>query len=646
MTDRLEVVKVNSTVGQSNAEYLKEYKTIINESIRENTIAIEFNEASRKKEAKLLNEKCDKLEKLSLVLQKHLKQLKKNQEDKAQKLEDLIKEHEVNPLLEKKLLELNKVSNGLAISIEELKVKIELLESNKRVREEVVRERVYSEVEANEEILYKVTELENKLQQVEQNLKHTSIQLEKNDFNVRLAKIGNNMETKYEELVKSLEERLVSLEDNTKSTRTKFNNIENTIKENEKRIENKCTNLLTLHKNLTTRVDLLEKQLTTLRVNIQKKLSECAREFQAHREAIIELSNEKELMYQAEQVLVENVGVNVESMEKQVNAIKVGTDNTVIERQVQTDNLSFKAKEEQKVSRAIITNDKKAIPPKESSEVYNETPRAQSEYLSEETKEQLNLDKLIVKTPNRIILESPKQLTIGSLEADFIIKKRSPTSNWDIIQQTPIIEENRSTLLKHPSAYKEVLLSSPHYLREDPLRSRDRDNIIRTQGVNVEQNMSVKHFKRAQKFTVDLEDIANFGQDDVQRATYFEFIDYNAIDFYDYQPQVNEESSGGVNQVQLEERKSYNVTNFKPYESKEEDNSHKNSLEVSIEKPAIKEPMTADKLKSFNKKEQSDEDLIEEIKGLDNVEEYLQHSDMSVEEVSKQAQPSILLIRI
>ncbi len=364
-----------------------------------------------------------------------------------------------------------------------------------------------------------------------------------------------------------------------------------------------------------TRVTELEKRLNSLKLEIQAKLAECAKEFKAHRAAINELAQRKP---EAAAVpspaampppqpspapkTVENVGVNVVVGEKQLSTVQVGTETAVYEVEVQTEYpaavpavipvaVQAETPEVKKPQTAealvettepvrdfvetVLGQEYKEPIVKQSSEFFNESAKVQSEHMSEDEKEQPNLNQLIQKTPRPVtfvetpdtVKQPPVEIKEESAEVEFGGKKRSPVTYYgDMSQQTDrgvMLEEakenRRAVSLQIPLISRDFLSGSPNYLREDPLRSKDKKNIISTQGATVEENISSRHFRQAEKFTVNLDDIAKIGQEEAPRPTYSEVIDYNAINFEDYKPQLEDESMpttirGGNSKIDAEER--------------------------------------------------------------------------------------------
>ncbi len=293
---------------------------------------------------------------------------------------------------------------------------------------------------------------------------------------------------------------------------------------------------------------------------------------------------------------VSNVGVNVVLDEKLTSTAQVGTDTLSQEVQVQTEAPAPAAKKpaplvpvslvsplslpsnipkpkrkpekKKEVKRAeaavqkteeeveeevklpafesIMTQDAKQPAVKESSSVFNsEENRVVSEHESEE-EEEINLNPLIQKTPRPVsYLEQQEAKERRPAEGkeeglEFGRRKSAPPTDLSVrsYQIGEDFKENTSRRymsLQVPSV-RDFFGSSPHYLREDPIRSKDKKSIISTQGVTVENNISSRNFRQPEKFNVNLNDIAKIEQEEAPRLTYAEIVNYNDINFENYNP--------------------------------------------------------------------------------------------------------------
>ncbi len=297
---------------------------------------------------------------------------------------------------------------------------------------------------------------------------------------------------------------------------------------------------------------------------------------------------------------VANVGVNVVMGEKQMTTVQVGTENRVNEIEVQTDSpevfkeepvvaesrpeppigvpavVEEKEEEEEEeeekapekvdvwvqedepprrqkddqeklpVFETIVNQDARAPVQAESSSIFNdEGNRVVSEHESEE--EEINLNPLKEKSPRPVSyfeaepLRSPEKPE----EAAEFGKRRSPQNNLSVQTYQEEMKDNssrRNMSLQVPSV-RDFLGGSPHYLREDPIRSKDKKSIIGTQGVSVEQNISSRNFRQPEKFNVNIDEMAKVEQEEAPRVTYAEVVNYNNLNFENYNPPPPEEES-------------------------------------------------------------------------------------------------------
>eukprot|EP01022_Parablepharisma_sp_SALTPOND_P032958 TRINITY_DN87957_c3_g1_i1.p1 TRINITY_DN87957_c3_g1~~TRINITY_DN87957_c3_g1_i1.p1 ORF type:complete len:1180 (-),score=137.77 TRINITY_DN87957_c3_g1_i1:4950-8489(-) len=610
-----------NTIRQEHTEHFNEYNEILanyQEAIKNNSTAIDRKAEAAEKEVLLNKERYERLQKEKAELEQQVEALRKNQEVFSQNVEAMLEKkiqeydqgkaaerEEKEKVWDEQLKEHSQAQEEFKVAVDELKEKVATLEQAHKQAEEGEEnkareseneekiaalqkelEEVNAKVESimpllgDEETQKKLAELDTKLKTIEEELTKRQEQFQKYDAQMQeYEERYQNIEVKYRESIEILNEKCTNIEE---GANTRFGEVEKVSAENRDKLAGIGTNLQQLqesHRRLAARVDFLEKKLNVLRVEIQQKLAECAKEFKVHRDAIRELSEQRPSVAKT----VENVGVNVVMGEKQMNTVMTGTDNVAYEVEVQTEYqsppkvpIATEAKEEYKSAvETILAQDYNEPVLKQSSAIFNEGPKAQSEHMSEEEKERPNLNPLIQKTPRQVAFvetpESTKQPVLVEVKeepalTEFGGRRKSPTVYGDISQQTDrnmVIEEakesRRAVSLQVPMASRDFFSSSPHYLREDPLRSKDKKNIISTQGAVVEENISTKHFRQAEKFTVNLDDIAKIGQEEAPRPTYSEVIDYNTINFEDYKPQLEEESMpttirGGNSKAESDER--------------------------------------------------------------------------------------------
>lgn len=600
-----QIIKEITMIKQENTTQFNENNEIMTkfqDTLNKHESVLESHAIEREKSTKWLSDRCEKLEKEKAELDKNVNTISQNQDkmiekvqleidkkisayDKIQKEQDEKKDAEIN----NKLLKIDEIQGDIAISLEEYKKQLE--ELNKKIADHISTSKeeeheqkiaqIIKEIEemnqkiesvhvllGNEDSEKKMAEFDTKLKTVEAELAKRQEMFTKYDAQMQeYEKRYQLIEAQYKESLDSLNKRCTNIEQAQEKSGKTIEEHKATIDSNSKTISNIVLNADRLdeeHVKLEKRVSELEKRLAGLRADIQQKLSECAKVLKAHRDAIQEISKRRPQIIEksAPQKSTENVGVNVIMNEKQLSTVLVGTDNISYEVEVQTDRqeppklIPEEKKELAEIVETILNQDYREPQEFQSSGIFNDLGRAQSEHLSEDEKEQPNLNQLVQKTPRQVaFVESPDVGKMPSMiakeeepEAERN-KKMSPMVNiGDMSQQTDNqqFEDSkmqRSTVsLQVPQMSRDFFGSSPHYLREDPFRSKDKKKIISTQGAKIEQNISTKHFRQAEKFNVNLDDIAKITQEEAPRQTYSDVIDYNAINFEDYKPQIEEDS--------------------------------------------------------------------------------------------------------
>eukprot|EP00826_Nyctotherus_ovalis_P037291 TRINITY_DN3392_c0_g4_i3.p1 TRINITY_DN3392_c0_g4~~TRINITY_DN3392_c0_g4_i3.p1 ORF type:complete len:889 (-),score=320.04 TRINITY_DN3392_c0_g4_i3:432-3098(-) len=593
-------VEVFNAITQKNTQQFNEYEQILEnfrQAIKDNSERIQMQDAEVKKNQKHVDGSVEKLTQRNAAIIKQLKTLRANQEEIMKRLEmDLhnkLGEYEKRSELDKKQAE--KEMKGMADEIAELRSGVtELGKSQRKEREvrEFATKRKASDADG------KIAEIQQELDDFNEKLK-SLLQLEQR-FEERMSTMEESLDSRCEKRCQSLQttcnsssEKLhtqfVVLEQSISHINQQLAKLEKTASKHSQTLSNTNNNLKDLgnsHNDLTKRVEVLERRLDSLIAELRKKLGDCAKEFQVHREAIIELMDREtpepvyELAIRAPEPKepTEEKQDITEEKPKEVNNVLIGTDNFMRNIELQTD-VQPEVKPEKKSMEAaepIFEKDYKRGEAKESSRVYSEGAKVESEAMSEE-EDGPRLNRLQAKTPRQVALEERKEdiPEIREMTLDLTIPKKSPTVFDEMSQQTDrhyMSEAVRERAVRAPTVSKDLFSNSPHYLREDPLRSIDRRRIISTKGVKVQDNISSKHFRKSQMFAINLDDIANIGQDDYHRATYSEFIDYASMNFDNYEPQVDHETSTFKRTSQFEPRNSKKVNAFRTGYTERENN--------------------------------------------------------------------------
>lgn len=584
-------VEVFNAITQKNTQQFNEYEQVLEnfrQAIKDNSERIQMQDAEAKRSQKHVDGSIEKLTQRNAATVKQLKALRANQEEIMRRLEmDLhskLGEYEKRGELDKKQAE--KEMKGMAEEIAELRSGVTELGKGQRKEREVREFTTKRQVSDSDE---RIAEIQQELDDFNEKLK-SLLQLEQR-FEERISTMEESLDSRCEKRYQSLQttcnsssEKLhtqfIVLEQSISHINQQLAKLEKTTSKHSQTLSNTNNSLKNLgnsHNDLTRRVEALERRLDSLVAELRKKLGDCAKEFQVHREAIIELMDREtpEPVYELAIRAPEPKDVSEEKQDiteekpKEVNNVLLGTDNFMRNIELQTDAEPEvrPGRKSAEAAEPIFEKDYRRGEAKESSRVYSEGAKAESEAMSEED-DGPKLNRLQTKTPRQIALEERKEDApeIREMTLDLTIPKKSPTVIDDTSQQTDrhyMSEAVKERAARAPTLSRDLFSSSPHYLREDPLRSIDRRRIISTKGVKAQDNISSQHFRKSQMFAVNLDDIANIGQDDYHRATYSEFIDYASMNFDNYEPQVDHETSTFRRTSQFEPRNSKKVNAFK-----------------------------------------------------------------------------------
>jgi hypothetical protein len=398
----------------------------------------------------------------------------------------------------------------------------------------------------NKEINERLSTVEEKLETLEEAITETKDQLKQQ------IKKSNNSETNFKSSIDGVIKSCQSIESELEDTKTRVDELERSMADKPETQEPSVKQLKESHNELTASVRLLEARHNTLREDAYDKFVECAKEFELIEDALSRLPQESRNVPKA------SVGVNVGIKETQFNTVLVGTDKVISEIEVQTEAKAPKEMPVVKEETLIIRKDRVEPLVERSSEVYNRPQSVESEHMSEEYNQEPALDQLVKKSLNRkVLLEYPQRRQIEDIKSySSVVEYNSPykaqTIYGDFKQQTTDLGEvkERKRVARSSTSNKDGLSNSPHYLREDPILSKDKQKIVSTQSPHVEQNLSTKYFK--QRFNVDVNELPKVGQEEPRLATYSEAVDYRAINFEHYRPQaesdeMGSERSGGKN---------------------------------------------------------------------------------------------------
>jgi len=647
-------VEVFNAITQKNTLQFNEYEQVLEnfrQAIKDNSDSIQQQEMQGKKNQKHVDSSLGELNKRNTTIVKQIKVLKANQEEIMKKLEmDLnnkIEELEKTNKLKKKRSEeaMAKKIQEITDDIADLRSGMNVLNKSQRKDDEMVKEYVVKKIDSNED--GRIAEIQQELDDFNEKL-NSLLKLEER-FEKRISTMEESIEKNCRERHNALQSdcnrthedlntKYSVLESSISSINKTVNKLEKTTNKNTQGISLNSKNVKDLsnaHNSLVKRVEILEKRLNGLIIELRKKLGDCSKEFQTHRNILMELIDREELVYELaikepepkEEVIIEEV------KSKQVNNVLVGTDNFKRSIELQVDIESPKEsveKKEVEVLKPIYEQDYRKEEPRESSRVLDETPKVQTEEMSEEEIEP-NLDQLKLKVPRQISLEEKKESPIQrEVTLDLTIPKRSPTVYDEISQQTDrnyMSEIVKERTLRAPNISKDLFSSSPHYLREDPPQSIDKRRITSTIDAVPQDNISSKNFRKSNKFTINLDEIPNIGQEDYHRATYSEFIDYTSMNFDNYEPEVDNEAglnSKHGNQYKSDGSSNKKVRGFRTgYIEREHDlpeidedqvhESVKLTSQQDISPPKIIEPEKKPEQVSY---EIAEENLMEEIKEL------------------------------
>lgn len=606
--------EITTIINQKNTQEFLEFEKILDnfkQEIKNTSDQVQQQDIEMRKNLKDHDERFEKLEKKNIIITKQLKALKANQEELQKKIQaDFMAE--LNKYDKKKALEtqerdevISKQFDSVNENIEELKNRLNSMMGDKEADQEAIRELAGKWNKFGLES--KITELQNNIEEINSKIESlTTSQQSINELKGNLKAHAKDNDDKFRTLHQQLEtivSQYEQMEVNSENSRARLERVEKLSKLNNENIITTSNNLQEVgnsHQRLIKRVDALEKRLDSLVIEIRGKLGDCAKEFQAHRDVLTELMDERTEVYVPEKVnyvpekpnyvpqkanyipkkakveepqvanfnddvVVErlipkkrNAQINTEEVKQKEHfpprflrdeGISVGSSERNIE--IQTD----KVESPKKIIRQEVASGENYNKPiqKESSEVFVESPKAQSEYLSEGENEGQNLDQLIAKNPNRVTLEEVKkqapELSYTNEGIEWSAKKKE-FGIGNASQQTDEVEEvaerSRPTL-RGPSIAQEFLLASPRYLREDEFRHKDKNKIISVVGSELQANISTQNFRKPERFTVNLDDMSNIEQPNIRKPTYAEVADYKKIDFNTYEPQIDDDM-GSYNQ--------------------------------------------------------------------------------------------------
>ncbi len=108
--------------------------------------------------------------------------------------------------------------------------------------------------------------------------------------------------------------------------------------------------------------------------------------------------------------------------------------------------------------------------------------------------------------------------------------------------------------------------SPPHYLREDAIRSRDDKKLLAVSGTKPEDNISTKHFRKAEEFSVDISEIPKVeAKEERVKTKYSDITDFREMDFENVGSPVGEaKPEDKKNQEDVKSEKSNKESSKKP----------------------------------------------------------------------------------
>ena len=418
--------KLNETANKimkKNENKLCNYEQILNnykEEIKSNYEAIEEQERANKANRKVFDERIDELKKKDMIIMNQLKNLRENNEISITKIESKITEYnnirtaeeaklknQIDTIDEKLSENVNKeieTHNEVEAfqkykeknSIMDSQPEIDLLKSDIKDLQEKYVKLFNDNIKMNKEIDEAKNELEKQAKANEELYKKLIMKSDECIDNVSYNKEDNSELNDNRKVPLDILEKLETLGKLSQKNSEEINGINNTLKP-----------LESSHSKFIERIELLEKHYANLKIILEGKFTDCAKEFQDHREAIIELSNhpcfvKDQLEFITKErkpkMLVENLIESKHDINSQIN---IKSHSKSVDKEI------------------IIKEEEKKTIVNESSEVFMGSPKLQSEYESDNEREQINLSPLILKTPNRApvhfnnVIENNVDLTIG-----------------------------------------------------------------------------------------------------------------------------------------------------------------------------------------------------------------------------------------
>ena len=566
-------IDISNMTKKQNAEEFVAYReslAILERSIKENSSIIQRYSQDQIKGMRMQDERQAKFDKKREELEKKIAAMQEKFDDEIWKSKANFEDHvakerkKENDIL-KTLQEVSELQNDLKLDLEEMQNKLGENSKVQEIKEFAVKEvpvarkrteELKSKTRAmDKEVKDKLSVVEQKLETLEEAIAETKDQLNQQ------AKKCNNSETNFKSSIDKVVKNCENIESELEDTKTRVDELEKSIAdkpEHKSEIgEASLQQLKESQNELTASVKLLEGRHNVLREDAYDKFVECAKQFELIENELNRLSQQPKSVPKA------SVGINVGIKERQFNTVLVGTDKVVSEIEVQTEAKPPKEMPVVKKETSIIRKDRVEPLVRRSSEIYSKSQNIESEHMSEEDNQEPVLNQLVKKSQNKtVISERPVKRQLEDIKSypsvDYLsaMEYNSPykaqTTYEDAKQQTIDLEEikERKKVARSSTSNKDPLSSSPHYLREDPILSKDKQKIASTQSPTVEENLSAKYFKK--KFNMDINDLPDVGPKEPRLATHSETFDYRSIDFERYRPQaesdeMNSEKSGGRN---------------------------------------------------------------------------------------------------